>query len=103
VFPTLCIARGPGQAGVLEAWVENGRRVRVTVMQGEGASYYTLGPGGELLTAEISREFQAAHARRERESGLDHPFGPGDDAEMFPVRRWDGTRFVDLPRVTVAH
>ena len=103
VFPTLCVARGPVQAGVLEAWVEDGRRVRVTVMQGEGASYYTLGPGGELLAAEISREFQAGHARREREGGLDHPFGPRDDAEMFPVRRWDGTRFVDLPPVTVAH
>jgi hypothetical protein len=103
VFPTLCIARGLGQAGVLEAWVEDGRRVRVTVMQGEGTTYYTLGPRGGLLTAEVSREFQAGHARREREGGLDHPFGPRDDAEMFPVRRWDGTHFVDLPPVTVAH
>jgi hypothetical protein len=102
VFPTLCIPRREGQAGVLEAWVENGRRLRVTVTQGPGASYYTLGPGGELLTAEISREFQAQHALLERQGVLDHPFGPQDDADMFPVRRWNGSRFVDLPRVKVA-
>ena len=65
--------------------------------------YYTLGPAGSCLAAEISREFQALHARLERQGALDHPFGPRDDADMFPVRRWDGTRFVDLPRVKVAH
>jgi hypothetical protein len=77
--------------------------VRVSVMQRDGASYYVLGPQGELLAAEISREFQAEHARLERQGALDHPFGPRDDADMFPVLRWDGTRFVELPRVKVAH
>jgi hypothetical protein len=43
------------------------------------------------------------HARLEREGSLDHPFGPRDDADMFPVTRWDGRRFVDLPPVRVAH
>lgn len=107
VFPTLCLGRPRGQAGVHSVWLENGERIRVTVTQwtegGLAASYYTLGPGGELLTAEISREFQAQHARLEREGSLDHAFGPRDDADMFPVLRWDGTRFVELPRVKVAH
>jgi hypothetical protein len=103
VFPTLCISRGAGQAGVYEAWIESGQRVRVSVSQGPGATYYVLGHQGELLSAEISREFQVAHARLEREHVLDHLFGPTDDRDMFPVRRWDGTRFVDLPKVKVAH
>ena len=103
IFPSLCLAREQGQAGVYEAWVEQGERVRVSMMQRDGASYYVLGPRGELLAAEISREFQASHALLERQGALDHAFGPRDDAEMFPVLRWDGTRFVELPRVKVAH
>jgi hypothetical protein len=107
VFPTLCVARPGGQAAVVSAWVENGDRLRVTVGQwarnGLVASYYTLGPDGGLLQAEISREFQTAHAELEQREAVDHPFGPRDDAEMLPVRRWDGTRFVDLPPVKVAH
>ena len=103
IFPSLCATRRNGQAGVLEAWVEHGDRVRVTVMQDGGATYYTLGPGGSVLGAEISRELQSQHALLERQGVLDHPFGPTDDREMFPVLRWDGRRFVDLPRVPVAH
>lgn len=105
LFPSLCIARRSGQAGVIEAWVERGDRIRVTVMQGAagGATYYTLGPDGSGLAAEISREFQAAHAVLERQGVLDHPFGPSDDRDMFPVRRWDGRRFVELPKVPVTH
>jgi hypothetical protein len=107
LFPTLCLARPGGQAGVHGVWVENGARLRVTLGHNAGqvlvASYYTLGPGGEVLSAEISREFQAHHVLLERQGALDHAFGPRDDADMFPVRRWDGTRFVELPRVKVAH
>jgi len=89
----------------MEAWVEHGDRIRVTLMQGGagGATYYTLGPEGSVLTAEISRDFQAQHALLERQGVLDHPFGPIDDREMFPVRRLDGRRFVALPGVAVKH
>jgi hypothetical protein len=107
LFPSLCIARRHGQAGLMEAWVEHGDRIRVTVAQGEGtsggATYYTLGPDGAVRNAEVSREFQAAHALLERQGILDHPFGPRDDQDMFPVRRWDGRRFVELPGVKVVH
>jgi hypothetical protein len=67
------------------------------------ATYYTLGSDGAVLSAEISREFQAHHVLLERQGVLDHPFGPRDDRDMFPVRRWDGRRFVDLNVVPVAH
>jgi hypothetical protein len=106
IFPSLCTTRRTGQAGLLEAWVEHGDRIRVTVSQGGpggGASYYTLGPDGSVLAAEISREFQSQHALLERQGVLDHAFGPRDDREMFPVRRWDGQRFVDLGGVSVDH
>jgi hypothetical protein len=105
LFPSLCAARRSEQAALVEAWVEHGDRIRVTLMQGGagGATYYTLGPEGSVLTAEISREFQAQHAFLERQGVLDHPFGPIDDREMFPVRRWDGRRFVELPGVAVKH
>jgi hypothetical protein len=107
LFPSLCIARQHGQAGLMEAWIEHGDRIRVTVAQGDGtsagATYYTLGPDGAVRNAEISRQFQTAHALLERQGALDHPFGPRDDVDMFPVRRWDGRHFVELPRVKVVH
>ena len=108
VFPSLCIARRGGQAGAPEAWVEKGDRLRVMVSQGDAMlgtayAYYTLGPDGALVSAEISREFQVQHAVLERRGELDHPFGSRDGRELLPVRRWDGRGFVDLPRVPVGH
>ncbi len=107
VFPTVCAAR-QGQAGVHGVWVEGGDRLRVTVGQPIDstsgdlfATYYTLGPDGVPVSAEVSREFRAVHARLEREGIVDHPFGPRDQAAVLPVKRWDGRRFVDLPRVPV--
>ena len=108
VFPSLCLARRAGQAGVHDVWVEKDGRLRVSVAQGGDSAgtvyaFYTLGPDGSLLGAEISRELQASHERLERAGALDHPFGARDVAALFPVRRWNGSRFVDLPRVPVAH
>lgn len=109
VFPTVCAAR-QGQAGVHGVWVESGDRLRVTVAQPIGPSegdlvaiYYTLDPDGSLVSADISQEFRAVHARIEREGIVDHPFGPRDEAAALPVKRWDGRRFVDLPHVRVGH
>jgi hypothetical protein len=107
LFPSLCSARRHGQATLMEAWVERGDRLRVTVAQGPrprpSATYYTLGSDGAVLAAEISREFQQQHTLLERRGVLDHPFGPTDDRDMLPVRRWDGRRFVELAAVPVAH
>jgi hypothetical protein len=107
LFPTLCAARRLGrQAAVVDAWVERGERVRVRVIQvgspTHASSYYTLGPDGALVGAEISREFQAQHALLERQGLLDHALGPADDRDMLPVRRWDGRQFVALPGVPIA-
>jgi hypothetical protein len=42
-------------------------------------------------------------SRGRRETNQDRVFGPTDDREMFPVRRGDGRRFVELPGVAVKH
>jgi hypothetical protein len=103
VFPTLCMARKEGAATLVEAWVEGDDRLMVIVNQGErdAVVYYTLDRDLVPVHAEISPTFQQAHVLLERQGLLDHPFGPRDVAAMFPVQRWDGTRFVDLPRVKV--
>lgn len=108
VFPSLCIARRGGQAGAPEVWVEKGDRLRVLVSQGDATLgtayvYYMLGPDGALVSVEISPELQAQHAALERQGALDHPFGARDARDALPVKRWDGRRFVDLPRVPVEH
>jgi hypothetical protein len=113
VFPTLCIfARTGGIAGLHEAWVEGDDRLMVQVTQavdsfdgvapaGRLVVHYTLGRDLVPVHAEFSTQFQTLHASMEKRGLLDHPLGPRDEAAMFPVRRWDGTRFVDLPRVKV--
>jgi hypothetical protein len=101
-------------AAVVEALVEGEDRLLVTLEQGhEGVAtgspagpvmaFYTLGPDLAPEHAEISREFQAAHLRLERQRTLDHAFGARDDAAMFPVLRFEGGRFRELPRTAVAH
>jgi hypothetical protein len=108
LFPTLCPARRMGgQAGILEAWVEGGDRLRVNVGQptrsGRASTFYTLGPSGTLRNAEISREFQAHHAVLERDGDVDHPFGPSDDRDMLPVLVHDGSGFRELGEVPIDH
>lgn len=114
-FPTLCLARrGGAMAAVVDAWVEGDDRLTVAVQEGMGApgggdragpllAFYTFGPSLEPARAEISREFQAVHAALERQGALDHVFGARDDAEMFPVLRFEDGRFRELPRAAVAH
>jgi len=107
LFPSLCISRRAGLAGVYDVWGEGGDHLRVSVAQGSAsagvqtASYYTLGPDGALLSAEISREFQADHALLERQGILDHAFGTQDERDLLPVLKWDGTGFRPLPLVAV--
>ncbi|HXK08653.1 MAG TPA: hypothetical protein VMT70_03305 [Vicinamibacteria bacterium] len=115
VFPTLCIfARKGGIAGLFDAWVEGDERLMVQVTQavesvdgvappGRAVVHYTLDSRLRPVHAEISAEFQTVHALLERQGLLDHHLGTRDDAAMFPVLRWDGRRFVALPRVEVAH
>lgn len=114
-FPTMCLlARQGGLAAVVDAWVDGGDRLTVSVLQGRGdpaggegggevVVFYTLGPDLSLARAEVSPEFQALHARLEELGLVDHAFGPRDDASMFPVLRSGPEGFRPVPEVKVAH
>jgi hypothetical protein len=117
VFPSSCLKRlEAGVPAVLDAWVEGGERLNVLIAQGSAApedgivqsqgsvtSFYSLGAQLAPVHVEISREFQALHAAREKRGLVDHPFGEQDDREAFPVLRFDGVAFVELSRVPVTH
>jgi hypothetical protein len=88
--------------GFIEFVAETSWNGRPVVLFG-GTRNDSLPSDGSLAGAEISHEFQQRHALLERQGLVDHRFGPTDDREMFPVRHWDGRRFVELPGVPVAH
>jgi hypothetical protein len=115
VFPSSCLLRSQGgMAAVVDAWVEGGDRLNVLLLQGRGSStdlssaggvtsFYSLGPDLAPVHVEISREFQSLHAAWEKRGLVDHAFGATDDAQAFPVRRFDGAAFVERPAVRVVH
>jgi hypothetical protein len=112
VFPRSCLASGP--TPVEDAWVGSGDRLTVMTELarvsldglapvGTVVAYYSFDSHLSLVQAEISREFQVAHRGLERRGLVDHAFGRRDDAALFPVLRFDGTRYRALPPVVVGH
>lgn len=67
----------------------------------ESNVYYDFDANLELRSIEVGAEFRPLHAFHERERFIDHPLGERDLEELATVRRWDGTRFVTLPRVPI--
>jgi hypothetical protein len=55
--------------------------------------YYSLDAGFQVVDAEVGDDYPRAHLRLELLGRLKHPFGPGDEAELFPVLEWDGEKF----------
>lgn len=114
IFPRRALAKalpgGEGQATVSEIRVERDGMVSVLVAEGVVAGdgrlhssvWYTLDamlvPREALPTEGLFAEHAAALA----EGRVSHAFGQEDRDALFPVRRWDGTAFVDLPRGRVA-
>jgi hypothetical protein len=114
VFPRLCLAPAGATTPVVDAWIEGGDRLFVATAQTTAApdaisrphellAFYTLGPDLVPVHAEISRDYQVVHASLERRGLVDHPFGPRDDADVFPVLRFESGRFRRLPSVRVDH
>jgi hypothetical protein len=111
VLPRTCMARYlEGQA-----WTQRVRAVagdRIVALVGHGRAsvngltqpadaYYTFGPDLRPEGIDISREFLLVHEELRRLGHLDHAFGPQDEADLQPLLRWDGTRFVPLPAAPV--
>jgi len=109
LFPRRCILRVmEAQPTVTQIWKDTGDRLHVAVTEwGPGPRpidenvYYWLGPDLTPERAELSPELIGLHRQLERTGYLDHAFGPADEADLFPVRRWNGSTFVDLPTAPV--
>jgi len=109
LFPRRCLSRArEGQPTVNEIWTDTGGRLHVSVFEFGPVQttklptvWYWLGPDLTPERAELSEDLLAGHRELEKAGTLDHPFGPADEADLFPVRRWDGGHFVDLPPAPV--
>ena len=113
-FPRLCATSAGDSVTIDGVRVENGDGVTVATAHRRDAraapgtpdqllAYYMFDRTLDLVHAEISREYQVAHDALWHRGLLDHSYSPADDARLFPVRRFDGRRFVTLSAVSVGH
>lgn len=112
VFPRADITKemtqGQGTASVIDARLVGHTNLVITVNQagtkipGEsepvsGTLNYTLSVEDLQLRAFLPGwGFLAIHKEFHRAGRLNHAFGPGEEAELKGILRWDGTRFVPL-------
>jgi hypothetical protein len=112
VFPRLCMTRVfEHQASVEHAWVDGEDRFVVSVTHGSArtsgdlerpaVAFYTLGADLTPHRVELTREFHMVHAELRRGGHLDHDFGEADEADFFPLLKWDGQRYVPLPAAPI--
>lgn len=114
VFPRLCLTAAGSMPRVSEIWLQGGDSLVVATAHGRDGgtlpgvpdllrAHYVFDGAKALVHAEISREYQIAHAELRRRGLVDHDYGPRDDARLFPVLRFDGRGFVPLPPASVGH
>ena len=58
-------------------------------------AYYTLTPDFEPEGATLEDDYRRVHSLLEAAGLLHHHLGPEDAAQLWPVRSWDGQRFVE--------
>lgn len=114
VFPRLCLTPAGSAPRISEIWLQGGDSLVLATLHGrEGGTlpgvpdllraHYVFNGAKALVHAEISRDYQIAHAALQRRGLVDHAYGPQDDARLFPVLRFDGRGFVPLPPTGVGH
>jgi hypothetical protein len=110
VFPRRALAKaypgGTGQSTVQEITIEGDDKIRVNVGEGKvspgavfrSSVWYTLTATFDPIEALLTSGYFQAHAQSFQDGELDRPFGQQDEADVFPVRRWnwDAERFDDL-------
>jgi hypothetical protein len=113
VFPRPCFTRAEGGQPVgTRATVHGDGRITVLVEHQTGGArpasvpaqshvYYEFDDNFDLRSIEVGAAFLPQHAYYERDRVIDHPLGQSDLDDLSIVRRWDGTRFVTLPRVPI--
>ncbi len=105
-FPRRGIARlSEATATAYDLRMDDAERLSVLVGEGRARTdgwffanvWYTIGPELTVLKAEITDSLLIEHARLERAGELDHPFGPSDELDLFPVPRCNGSGYSELP------
>jgi hypothetical protein len=112
-FPRACLSQSPGGTSrVGNAWVGKEDTIWAEAHHGwffrrpdgvaTGPVIYTLDRELTPVRVEIGANYAMLHKQQLEAARLvDHPVGPVDQAIVLPVRRWNGHRFEDLPRVAV--
>ena len=115
VFPRRALSEaypgGTAGATVSEVQVLQDGRVRVSVGEGlvrpldglpHSQVWYTLDSSLAPTEAQLTPGLFAEHARQFAAGLVTHPFGKADEDALFPVRKWDGSGFVNLVRGEIA-
>lgn len=63
---------------------------------GWGDTHYLFGPDLRPLTAQHQPGYRVLHDEAHRRGILDHAYGPADEANVWPVLRWDGHAFEEV-------
>ena len=59
---------------------------------------YFLNAAFQVLSAQFDQSYRSVHARLEKAQLIDHPFGPRDEGDLWPVLRWDRDTFIRISR-----
>jgi len=61
-------------------------------------THYFLNSAFQVLNAQFDQSYRSVHARLEQARLVDHPFGPRDEGDLWPVLRWDRDAFIRISR-----
>jgi len=59
---------------------------------------YFLNAAFQILSAQFDQSYRSVHAQLEKARLIDHPFGPRDEGDLWPVLRWDRDSFIRVGR-----
>jgi hypothetical protein len=59
---------------------------------------YFLNSAFQVLSARFDQSYRSVHAQLEKAHLVDHPFGPRDEGDLWPVLRWDRDTFIRISR-----
>jgi hypothetical protein len=57
---------------------------------------YFLNAAYQILSAQFDQSYRSVHAQLEKARLVDHPFGPRDEGDLWPVLRWDRDKFIRI-------
>jgi hypothetical protein len=66
--------------------------------RGKSRTRYFLDAAFRILNGEFDPSYRSVHAQLEKARLVDHPFGPRDERDLWPVLRWDRDKFVRIER-----